>query len=158
MASNPGLPCPATRPSQHLEFNLRVGLALRRLNRICASRIGTATGSFGSNPLCFAWVAQVQEHSAGFLLHIDSRPERPCMLYVWKTFMCSRSLPELGATRQKPAVSGLFIKPKTKTPAGLTWQVLDWNQPAIDWYAKMGAKLDAEWINVRLLPPAIFEA
>jgi GNAT superfamily N-acetyltransferase len=30
------------------------------------------------------------------------------------------------------------------------WQVLDWNQPAIDFYQKMGAELDAEWISCRL--------
>jgi len=27
------------------------------------------------------------------------------------------------------------------------WQVLDWNQPAIDFYEKLGATLDGEWIN-----------
>lgn len=29
----------------------------------------------------------------------------------------------------------------------LTWQVLDWNQPAIDFYSQWQVKLDAEWIN-----------
>jgi ribosomal protein S18 acetylase RimI-like enzyme len=27
------------------------------------------------------------------------------------------------------------------------WQVLDWNTPAIDFYKKMNAELDSEWIN-----------
>lgn len=27
------------------------------------------------------------------------------------------------------------------------WQVLDWNEPAISLYKKMGANLDPEWIN-----------
>ncbi len=27
------------------------------------------------------------------------------------------------------------------------WQVLDWNKPAIDFYKKLGANLDGEWIN-----------
>lgn len=30
------------------------------------------------------------------------------------------------------------------------WQVLDWNQPAIDFYKKLGADLDDEWINCKL--------
>ncbi|MGF1534358.1 MAG: GNAT family N-acetyltransferase [Bernardetiaceae bacterium] len=30
------------------------------------------------------------------------------------------------------------------------WQVLDWNQPAIDFYRAMGAEIDAEWLNCRL--------
>ena len=30
------------------------------------------------------------------------------------------------------------------------WQVLDWNQPAIDFYEKLGAKVHREWLTVRL--------
>ena len=30
------------------------------------------------------------------------------------------------------------------------WQVLDWNEPAINFYKKYGAKLDGEWINCHL--------
>lgn len=29
----------------------------------------------------------------------------------------------------------------------ITWQVLDWNQPAIDFYKQWNIKLDPEWIN-----------
>ena len=32
--------------------------------------------------------------------------------------------------------------------AGMTWQVLDWNEPAIRFYNKYkGVKLDPEWVN-----------
>ena len=30
------------------------------------------------------------------------------------------------------------------------WSVLDWNQPAIDFYEKMGAEAQSEWIKYRL--------
>ena len=30
------------------------------------------------------------------------------------------------------------------------WQVLDWNQPAIDFYEKLGAKALREWITMRV--------
>jgi GNAT superfamily N-acetyltransferase len=33
---------------------------------------------------------------------------------------------------------------------GMMWQVLDWNEPAINFYKKFGARFDAEWINVNL--------
>lgn len=29
----------------------------------------------------------------------------------------------------------------------ITWQVLDWNEPAIRFYRKLGAVLDPEWMN-----------
>ena len=30
------------------------------------------------------------------------------------------------------------------------WQVLDWNEPAINFYKKLGVSLDGEWINCTL--------
>ena len=38
---------------------------------------------------------------------------------------------------------------KEKDVRRLSWQVLDWNQPAIDFYKYIGAELDPEWINGR---------
>jgi GNAT superfamily N-acetyltransferase len=35
--------------------------------------------------------------------------------------------------------------------AGMTWQVLDWNEPALNFYRKYAANLDGEWINGKLL-------
>ncbi len=32
----------------------------------------------------------------------------------------------------------------------MDWLVLDWNEPAIEFYKKKGATLDAEWLNGRL--------
>jgi GNAT superfamily N-acetyltransferase len=33
---------------------------------------------------------------------------------------------------------------------GMSWQVLDWNTPAIEFYKQYGAHLDGEWINCSL--------
>ncbi|MCY7349834.1 MAG: GNAT family N-acetyltransferase [Cytophagaceae bacterium] len=33
---------------------------------------------------------------------------------------------------------------------GLMWQVLDWNEPAINFYKKFGARFDSEWVNVHV--------
>ncbi len=30
---------------------------------------------------------------------------------------------------------------------GMQWQVLEWNEPAINFYKKYNANLDGEWIN-----------
>lgn len=34
--------------------------------------------------------------------------------------------------------------------SGMMWQVLDWNEPAINFYKKYGSKLDGEWVNCTL--------
>lgn len=39
---------------------------------------------------------------------------------------------------------------KEKDARRLSWQVLEWNEPAIRFYKKIGADLDPEWINGRL--------
>lgn len=33
---------------------------------------------------------------------------------------------------------------------GMMWQVLDWNEPAINFYKKYNAKMDYEWVNCHL--------
>jgi len=33
---------------------------------------------------------------------------------------------------------------------GMMWQVLDWNEPAINFYKKYNAKMDGEWVNCTL--------
>jgi GNAT superfamily N-acetyltransferase len=33
---------------------------------------------------------------------------------------------------------------------GMMWQVLEWNEPAINFYKKYGSKLDSEWVNCNL--------
>ena len=33
---------------------------------------------------------------------------------------------------------------------GLMWQVLDWYEPAINFYKKFGARFDGEWLNVHI--------
>jgi GNAT superfamily N-acetyltransferase len=37
----------------------------------------------------------------------------------------------------------------------LSWQVLDWNEPAINFYKKLHAELDGEWINCTLRKDAL---
>jgi GNAT superfamily N-acetyltransferase len=33
---------------------------------------------------------------------------------------------------------------------GVKWEVLDWNQPAIDFYEKLGAEIRRGWLTVRV--------
>jgi hypothetical protein len=36
---------------------------------------------------------------------------------------------------------------KEKKYNGMNWQVLDWNEPAINFYKKYNANFDPEWVN-----------
>ena len=37
----------------------------------------------------------------------------------------------------------------------LEWDVLDWNQPAIDFYQQMGARMKSEWRGMRVTGTAL---
>jgi diamine N-acetyltransferase len=40
---------------------------------------------------------------------------------------------------------------------GMKWQVLDWNTPAINFYEALGAKLQKEWLSVRIMDEPLKE-
>ena len=39
----------------------------------------------------------------------------------------------------------------------IDWQVLDWNEPAINFYKRFNAKFDGEWLNCKLTKKQIDE-
>jgi ribosomal protein S18 acetylase RimI-like enzyme len=41
----------------------------------------------------------------------------------------------------------LIVEAKEKNLSGIVWQVLEWNEPAINFYKKYNANFDPEWIN-----------
>ena len=41
----------------------------------------------------------------------------------------------------------LIAEAKEKKFSGIVWQVLDWNEPAINFYKKYNATFDGEWVN-----------
>lgn len=41
----------------------------------------------------------------------------------------------------------LVEEAQEKKFSGMVWQVLDWNEPAIQFYKKQGAVLEPEWVN-----------
>ena len=41
-------------------------------------------------------------------------------------------------------------KAKEQSCTGMMWQVLDWNEPAIEFYKNYASDIDGEWINVNI--------
>ncbi len=41
----------------------------------------------------------------------------------------------------------LIEEAKEKNFHGIVWQVLEWNEPAIQFYKKYKADFDSEWVN-----------
>lgn len=57
---------------------------------------------------------------------------------------------ERGKGVGKLLLDAIVMEAKATGSRQVTWQVLDWNEPAIRFYKRLGAELDGEWINCRL--------
>jgi GNAT superfamily N-acetyltransferase len=101
---------------------------------------------FGPNPVWWAFVATVDGKVEGLALYYIRfstwKGQRVYLedLHVTEK-MRGKGLGKLLFDRMIQEVKDLKIN-------GLVWQVLDWNEPAINFYKKYyNAKLDGEWIN-----------
>jgi len=103
---------------------------------------------FGNKPVWKAFVAEVDNYIVGFALY-----------YVrYSTWKGRRVyLEDLIVTeewRGKGIGKLLFDRIVQETKelgfSGMVWQVLDWNQPAIDFYKKYEAGIEAGWLNASL--------
>jgi GNAT superfamily N-acetyltransferase len=44
-------------------------------------------------------------------------------------------------------MNALIQEAKEKKFSGLVWQILNWNEPALNFYRKFNARFDNEWVN-----------
>jgi len=98
--------------------------------------------------LCEAFVAVEDSGVIGFALFFTAYSTwKGPVIYLEDLFV----LPE---HRNTGAGSQLFDAvvqvAKDRKVARMDWQILEWNQPAIDFYKRKGATIDPEWLNGRL--------
>ncbi len=103
---------------------------------------------FGANPIFGCFVAEVNHEIIGIAL------------YYWRysTWKGKRLFLEdiIVTEKERGRGAGKLLFDRTmqhaldKGCSGMMWQVLGWNEPAINFYKKYGAKLDDEWTNCSL--------
>lgn len=103
---------------------------------------------FGPNTIYGLFVAEVEEKIVGI------------SLYYWRysTWKGKRLYLEdiIVTETERGKGTGKLLFDRTMKHAldencsGMMWQVLEWNEPAINFYKKCGAKLDDEWTNCSL--------
>jgi GNAT superfamily N-acetyltransferase len=100
---------------------------------------------FGSNPVWWAFVAEINGRVEGFALYyIRYSTWKGQCLYL-EDFLVTEQLRGQGAG--KLLFDRVIQEAKDKGYKRMVWQVLDWNEPAINFYKKYNATLDPEWIN-----------
>ncbi len=103
---------------------------------------------FGDQPVWEAWVAEKNGEVIGFALcYIRYSTWKGQRLYLEDLLVTEQ---ERGQGIGKMLMNKLTEVCKERNYSGMMWQVLDWNEPAINFYKKLNATLDEEWINCSL--------
>lgn len=103
---------------------------------------------FGAAPVWEAFVAETDGHIVGIsLFYIRYSTWKGRRLYL-EDIVVTESM------RGKGIGKLLFDETwklcRERNYSGMVWQVLEWNEPAINFYKKYGATFDGEWMNVSL--------
>ncbi|MGY3212178.1 N-acetyltransferase family protein [Mucilaginibacter sp. HD30] len=100
---------------------------------------------FGERPVWRAFVAQVDGLIVGFALYyIRFSTWKGCRMYL-EDFLVTETMRGKGIG--KMLFERVLSEAKEKGYSGVVWQVLDWNEPAINFYNKYAASYDAGWLN-----------
>ena len=103
---------------------------------------------FGPHPVWFAFVAEVDGKIEGFALYyIRYSTWKGQRLYLEDLHVTEAAR---GKGLGSKLMNRLIEEMHEKKFNGMSWQVLEWNEPAIEFYKKYNANLDPEWINCSL--------
>jgi GNAT superfamily N-acetyltransferase len=100
---------------------------------------------FGAQPVWWAFVAEVDGTVEGFaLFYIRFSTWKGQRMYL-EDFLVTEKMRGQGIG--KLLFDELLREGKRRQLHGVQWQVLEWNEPAINFYKKYEANFDAEWVN-----------
>ena len=100
---------------------------------------------FGENPVWWAFVAEENGIVTGFALYyIRYSTWKGQRMYLEDILVTENSR---GKGLGKLLMDRLIEEAKEKRFNAIVWQVLEWNEPAINFYKKYNADFDPEWIN-----------
>ena len=104
-----------------------------------------AESGFGKNPVWWAFVAEVDGIIVGFALYYIRYSTWKGQAMYLEDIIVTDSMRGKGIG--KLLFERLIDEAKEKKFNRIVWQVLDWNQPAINFYKKYNAEVDGSWLN-----------
>ena len=134
--------------SRLLELVHELSVYERAPDEVTVSLEHFEASGFGKNPVWWAFVVESDDVIHGFALY-----------YIrYSTWKGQRMYLEDIIVTEKMRCKGLgkllfdrlIAEAKEKKFSGIVWQVLEWNEPAINFYKKYNASFDSEWVNCSL--------
>ena len=103
---------------------------------------------FGKNPVWWTFVAEENGIVLGFALYyIRYSTWKGQRMYLEDILVTEAAR---GKGIGKLLMDQLIVEAKEKNLKAIVWQVLEWNEPAINFYKKYNADFDPEWVNCRI--------
>ncbi|MBS4065090.1 MAG: GNAT family N-acetyltransferase [Chitinophagaceae bacterium] len=107
---------------------------------------------FGEKPVWWAFVATSPNPSKGgeqdilgfALYYIRYSTWKGQRMYLEDILVTEQAR---GKGIGKLLMDQLIVEARDRKLSGIVWQVLEWNEPAINFYKKYNANFDAEWVN-----------
>ena len=100
---------------------------------------------FGANPVWWAFVAEEEGFIYGFALYYIRYSTWKGQAMYLEDLLVTQNMRGKGIG--KLLFDRLIEEAREKKFKRITWQVLEWNEPAINFYKKYNATFDSEWIN-----------
>ena len=103
---------------------------------------------FGENPVFGFFVAEEGDKIVGISIYYYRYSTWKGKRLYLEDIVVTES--KRGSGYGKLLFEATIEKAKQTNCTGMTWQVLDWNEPAINFYKKYETKFDEEWVNCNL--------
>ena len=100
---------------------------------------------FGKNPVWWGFVAEVQGVLVGMALYYVRYSTWKGQRMYLEDILVTQEM--RGKKIGSLLFDSLINEAKKKKFTGINWQVLEWNEPAINFYKKFNASFDPEWHN-----------
>ena len=104
---------------------------------------------FGANPVWWAFVAEVQGVVIGMALYYVRYSTWKGQRMYLEDILVTEEM--RGKKIGTLLFDALIKEAKEKGFNGMNWQVLEWNEPAINFYKKYNANFDPEWVNCSIV-------
>ncbi len=103
---------------------------------------------FGERPVWWAFAAEEEGVIHGFALYyIRYSTWKGKAMYLEDIIVTEAAR---GKGIGKLLMDRLIVEAREKKFNRIIWQVLEWNEPAINFYKKYNAEFDAEWLNCQI--------
>jgi GNAT superfamily N-acetyltransferase len=110
---------------------------------------------FGGNPIYGLFVAEIGNQIVGIALYYEKYSTWTGRCIFLEDIIVTEN--ERGKGIGHELFEAVISVAKKRNSARMEWQVLDWNEPAINFYKKYDATLDGEWLNGKLTREQIQE-